>query len=128
MNKDFNDISIILGDYADEVQEEIRKVVKEVAEEAKTKVSDNSPVNVRRTKKRGSYKKGWRVQVEEGINFVNAKVHNKTDYQLTHLLENPHAKRNGEMWYPKKQHISPVNDWAQEEVEKKITKAVEGIK
>lgn len=125
---DFSDIKLILEDYTEEVQEEIKKVVKDVSEEAKKKVSDASPVNVRKTKKRGSYKKGWRVNVEEGNNFINAKVYNKTDYQLTHLLENPHHKRNGAMWYPKKQHIAPVNDWAQEEVEKEIIKAIGGIK
>lgn len=48
-----------------------------------------------RSKQRtGRYKKGWRSSAETSATGVEVTVYNKTDYQLTHLLENPHAISN----------------------------------
>lgn len=55
----------------------------------------------------GSYSKGWTVTKQDG-GYV---VHNKTDYQLTHLLENGHVIRNkyGEFGRaPAYRHIGPA--------------------
>ena len=55
----------------------------------------------------GSYAKGWTVTKEKG-GYV---VHNKTDYQLTHLLENGHVIRNKYGEYgraPAFRHIGPA--------------------
>lgn len=42
----------------------------------------------------GSYKKGWAVKVETDETGTTATVYNKTDYQLTHLLEKGHRITN----------------------------------
>lgn len=46
-------------------------------------------------------------------------TYNAKHYRLTHLLEFGHAKQNGGRTraFP---HIAEVNDWAQEEVEKRM--------
>jgi hypothetical protein len=51
-------------------------------------------------------------------------VHNKTDYQLTHLLEHGHAKRNGGRVAPKI-HIRPNEEKAVKEFEKRIKGAIQ---
>jgi len=64
------------------------------------------------------YKKGWRVSDINGKKIV----HNKTDYQLTHLLEYGHAKVNGGR-VAAKPHIRPV----EEQVIKDFTEGVEKV-
>lgn len=53
------------------------------------------------------------------------KIHNKTDYQLTHLLEKGHAKRNGGRVNPEV-HIRPNEERAVKEFESRIKGAIEG--
>lgn len=69
------------------------------------------------------YKKSWTSQVSRGRTEVEATVYNAKHYQLTHLLEFGHAKQNGGRTreFP---HIAPINDWAQEEVEKEIERCL----
>ena len=68
----------------------------------------------------GSYKKGWRVK-QVGTAKV---VHNATDYQLTHLLEHGHAKKNGGRVAPRV-HIKPVEEKAIEDFERAIREEIE---
>lgn len=83
-------ISQELRSYNQNVTDGIKKSVREVAEETREEISDKSP------KRTGKYKKGWRVKdVFEAANDIRLAVHNKTSYQLTHLLENGHASSNG---------------------------------
>ena len=46
------------------------------------------------------------------------------DYRLTHLLEKGHKSRNGGMVKARK-HIAPVEQWVQEEFEKRVREAVQ---
>jgi len=79
-----------MNEYYGLVGEELKKAVKGAAKKTVKELRSTSPV------KTGSYSKGWTVkQTEEKANRVMLVVHNKTDYQLTHLLENGHAKQNG---------------------------------
>lgn len=79
-------ISNILEEYADDFAEATQQAVKGVAKIAQQEVKAGSPVS-RYGKKKGRYKKGWAVK-EEVVNRMRADVviHNRTDYQLTHLL------------------------------------------
>ena len=60
-------------------------------------------------------------------NIVNIVVHNKTDYQLTHLLENGHVIRNKKGDWGRTRpikHIAPVEQWANSELPEEIERAL----
>lgn len=86
-----DEIAKIMREYGQSVAEATNELAARVAAQAKADVSSGSPALT------GSYKKGWAVKKEEGSArlYVIHKIHNRTDYQLTHLLEKGHAKRNG---------------------------------
>lgn len=114
------DIQDILEEYSEDIQEAINESAKEVAEKGANKLKQTSP------KKSGKYAKGWKVKVIKGNGYVNATIHNSTNWQLTHLLEKPHAIRNANgTWGTSKPkvHIAPVEQECIEE----FTKEVENI-
>jgi len=116
-----NDLSLSIArelkKYSAEIDESIQVSRKEVAKEGvKT---------LRRTslKKTGSYSKGWRVK-QVGIHSV---IHNETDYQLTHLLENSHIIRNEHGTYGRTEpikHIEPVERMVVQEFTERVEKAI----
>lgn len=76
--------------YSQEKTDELKKTIKKTAETCKREIQAASPVLT------GSYRKGWAVKVEyESASDIRVAVHNRTDYQLTHLLEYGHAGRGG---------------------------------
>lgn len=80
------------------------------------------------------YPKGWTVKNVKRKGKQIAEVHNKTNYQLTHLLEHGHAVKNGtgRIGADKKTkvdpyvHIKPVDTKAVEELERRIKEAIDG--
>lgn len=99
------DIKQILNEYSNDIQEGIQEVTYKIAEDGKNKLKVTSP------KRTGDYRKGWRVSKRSGKGFAHATIYNATDWQLTHLLEKPHAIRNqyGTWGTSKPQvHIEPV--------------------
>lgn len=107
------EINDILNEYSSDIQEGITADAQRVAKEAKAELKNTSP------KRTGEYRKGWRVKTEKGNGYVDCIVHNATDYQLTHLLEKPHLKRNGGMTTPKV-HIAPVEQKAVKQYERDV--------
>lgn len=106
----------------DDIMETVTKRVKgvvgtqmtAVAKETAQKLKNSSP------KMSGDYAKGWTVSKKAGSDVI---VHNKTDYQLTHLLENGHVIRNKKGEYgraPAHVHIAPVEEWAADELPRRI--------
>lgn len=85
-----------LQEYTDEVVEALEKTTKELADEAVGTLKQTSP------KKSGKYAKSW-TQTKQGGKRI---VHNRR-YQLPHLLEKGHAKRNGGR-VAARVHIAPV--------------------
>lgn len=84
-------ISDYLNEYREDIQEDVVEVTDQVTKEAVKDLKAQSPVG-----KRGSYAKGWATKVQKKGKLKYHKViWNKTDYQLTHLLEFGHATRNG---------------------------------
>lgn len=100
--------------YADSVIEEVEEAAKDVASEGVDMLKARSP------KRYGDYSKGWRVKKVKG-KYV---IHNKTNYQLTHLLEKGHAKVGGGR-VPPKVHIAPVEEELIEELQRRVMEAVE---
>lgn len=103
-----------LSEYNQEVTDGVKQEVKSVANECKTEIQQNSP------KLTGSYRKGWREKtMYESADDIRISIYNKTDYQLTHLLENGHAKVNGGR-VEGKPHIGPAERHAEEKLLKKV--------
>ena len=89
---------------------EITKDVKESAEAAANFAESELKREGVSPKLTGDYKKGWRSQVSfENSREIRITVFNKTDYQLTHLLEHGHAKRGGGR-VAAKPHIGPTEE------------------
>lgn len=110
MSSSFIDIKDILDEYSHEVQDAITNEAVSIAKDGAKKLRATSPKTNRNTPHRGKYAKGWTVSTKKGRGFVHCVIHNKTDYQLTHLLEKEHLTNNGGKYIPKQKHIEPVND------------------
>ena len=115
------DISKMLEEYSYEIQDGITELAEEIANEGKTKLKNNKNTYQVRT---GKYNKGWRVKTEKGARYVHSTIYNATDYQLTHLLENGHATRNGKRTREFK-HIEPVNDECCNSYEREVEELIE---
>lgn len=113
----------ILENYSKDVKEATNKAIEKTARQSVRKLKNTSP------KKTGDYAKGWAVKKErsrDGIYTIT--VHNKTDYQLTHLLENGHVVRNKKGVYGRTngiKHIAPVEQWASSELPLEIERELE---
>lgn len=109
----------VLNEYRDEVERSVAKIIPDVAEDVVQELH-TSPTPILT----GDYAKGWTyTQETSAFGRVSVKVHNKTDWQLTHLLEWGHAlKRGGReigrvQAYP---HIKQRNDNAEKLLMKKV--------
>lgn len=109
----------ILNDYSAEIQDGITKETQTIAKSGAKELRDKSLVNKKNTARRGSYAKGWTVKTEKGFGEIKCTIHNKTDYQLTHLLEKGHLTRNGSKTRAVV-HIKPVEESLKEEYESNI--------
>lgn len=114
-------VAEVLHEYREETAEAVKSSVKSSARVCVAELQTSSPELT------GSYKKGWRVKnAYESDSDIRVQVHNKTDYQLTHLLEHGHANVNGGLT-PGTPHIGPASDKAAELLEKDVKMKV-GLK
>ncbi len=103
-----------LGTYRQDIMDGLKRDIKVVAKECKQDIQKNSPVLT------GSYRKGWQDKVAyEDDEDIRVIVRNRTDYQLTHLLEYGHAKVNGGRieGHP---HIGPAKQRAGKKLLKRV--------
>lgn len=92
--------------YSNEVAEGIKKAVNDVAKETVRTLKTTSPRDT------GKYARGWTFKVEfESPEDIRVRISNRTKWQLTHLLENGHAKVNGGR-VDGKPHIRPAEQAA----------------
>lgn len=83
-----------LKNYKEDIDEEVVEVVDEVTRKAKDELKQTSPRG--EGSRTNPYYKGWAVKLSKKRTGVYHKViWNRTNYQLTHLLEFGHATRNG---------------------------------
>ncbi len=124
------DINEILGGYSKELDDAMYEEAKSIAKEGVQELKRVSPVNPNKTSHRGKYRRGWTMDIQKGFGTVEATIHNKTDYQLTHLLERPHVIRNGVgTWGTStpKVHIQPVEQQCIKEFEEELTRRIENL-
>lgn len=116
------EITKALEGYADDISVVVEEAANKVGKEAVEEVKQKSP------KKRGSYSKGWALKKDKlGKSKYSVKIHNKTDYQLTHLLEFGHATRNGGRTKAIP-HIRPVEQKYVKEYEQELKRKLGGKK
>ncbi len=117
-----SDLGKVVGEMRDEYRdytvEEVKGAVKEVGKKVVQEIHETAP------QKTGKYAKSWKAKVtSESSSDIHITVHSPTNYQLAHLLENGHAKRNGGRTraFP---HLAPAQDHAdtllQEELENRL--------
>lgn len=111
-----------LENYVEDITEDVKEVTDEITQEAVTELKQKSPR--RKGSRKKPYYKGWRKQQEkQNKGRYVIKIHNKTNYQLTHLLEFGHATKKGKETdaIP---HVRPIEKKYKEKYEKSITTVI----
>ena len=112
-----------LENYKEDIDEEVEEVANKIGKEAVAELKQISPKGARK-----QYCKGWSLKKDKtGRNIYVVKVWNKTDYQLTHLLEFGHATKNGSRTKPQP-HIKPTEEKYKKEFEKELKNKIGGIR
>ena len=113
-----------MEEYCQDVTDGVKADIKTVSKEAVSELKATSPVDKRKTGRRGRYAKGWKdTVVFEREYDIRVEVHNKTDYQLAHLLEFGHEVVVGGKvvgHYDGKPHIRPVEENLEEKLMEKV--------
>lgn len=113
-----------------EMLHEIPQKVDNVIDEAAAKVSKEAVKTLKATRPKrpggGRYAKGWTAK-KVGKQTV---IHNRTDYQLTHLLENghdviSHGKKVGH--FDGITHIAPVEKQVIEKMTEEVEKGIDNL-
>ena len=114
-----NEFTKIFKECTNEVEIGMLEASESVAKSTVRKLKSTSPKA--KGKNGGEYAKGWRVTDFRGKKII----HNKTNYQLTHLLEHGHAKVNGGR-VAARIHIRPAEEEAIKEYIEKTEKVIKG--
>ena len=113
-----NEILKALEYYSDDISESVEEVSNEIGKEAVEELKSNSP------KRKGEYAKGWTIKKQKSNKRkYSVKLYNRTDYQLTHLLEFGHATRNGGRTKAIP-HIKPVEEKYTEKYEQQLKERI----
>lgn len=93
-----------LREYSELADTAMKKAVRKTAASVRKEISENAP------KDTGTYAKSWATKkVTENSHKLEITVHSKNRYQIAHLLEHGHAKRNGGR-VAGKPHIAPAEE------------------
>lgn len=97
-----------LENYKEDIDEDVIETVDEVTKKARDELKQISPRG--KGKRSNPYYKGWSIKLSKRrTGEYNKVIWNKTNYQLTHLLEFGHVTRNGGRTKPIP-HIRPIEE------------------
>ena len=109
-----------LEEYAALATDDMKKAVRKAGSSLRKDISEHAP------EKTGKYAKSWTAKkTKETSITLEYTVHSKDRYQLAHLLEYGHAKRNGGRTQAQP-HIAPAEEAAVRQLENEIAKALGG--
>jgi len=109
-----------LAEYAEAATEDVKEAVKDAAQTVREEIKLKAPRDT------GEYAKSWAAKKQkETANTLSMVVHSTNRYQLTHLLEFGHAKRNGGR-VAAQPHIAPAEQVGIEQLERDIEQALKG--
>lgn len=115
-----SELTAAMSEYTADLTDAVKEAVEEETKEAKRELKADSP------KRTGDYKKGWSSKKSySGMYTQINTIHNRTDYQLTHLLEHGHVGRNGRR-VAAIPHIKPVETKMIERFIRKVERAAHG--
>lgn len=108
---DVDELQKALMEYLEDYEEDIFDGVKQVTDSL-TKDAVNELKSLQEPRLTGDYARGWTKQSKKQNKNqrYTVKIHNKTNYQLTHLLEFGHIKRNGTDRVKGIEHIRPIEE------------------
>lgn len=108
-----------LTEYKEDIEEDVKDTTDTLTKEAVTELKQTSPRG--HGTRKNPYYKGWsRQKGKENRGKYTIKIHNRTNYQLTHLLEFGHATRNGKTTRAIP-HIRPLEEKYNKLYEQSIT-------
>lgn len=124
MSIDVDDLEKAIMDelmsYSEEVTEQLKADVKQVAKECVRDIKNNAP------KLSGAYKKSWKLKTAyEDYEDIRIVIYSPKHYRLTHLLEHGHAKVGGGR-VEGKPHIGPATQKAEKKLIKKVKVSISG--
>lgn len=109
-----------LTEYAELATDDMKEAVKSASKTVQKEIKANAP------KDTGAYQKSWTTKkVSETSTKLHMVVHSKNRYQLAHLLEYGHAKRNGGR-VEGKAHIAPAEQNGIRQLQEEIERALRG--
>lgn len=107
-----------LENYAETTTCGVKAAVKKAANTVKKEISATAPVRT------GKYAKSWATKTTgENSHAIEITVHSRNRYQLAHLLEHGHAKRNGGR-VAARPHIAAAEQRGIEELEREIERSI----
>ena len=114
-------ISNYLNNYVEDIHKDVVEVTEDLTEKAVMELKEKSP---RGNSKIKPYWQGWESKIKiKGKLKYHRVIWNKTNYQLTHLLEFGHATRDGKRTKAQP-HIQPIEDKYQQEFVDLVTQKI----
>lgn len=111
-----------------EVDNVWEQIIVDTAEKSCKRLKKVSPKGKRKKKK---YRNGWKYTKDAPRGKFESTVYNKTNYQLTHLLENGHYivnKKDGVGWAEPHEHINKTYEEMKPEFIERMSKVGVTIK
>lgn len=109
-----------LTEYAELATDDMKEAVKHASSTVRKEIHANAPEDTRK------YAKSWTAKkVRETSQTLTMVVHSRNRYQLAHLLEYGHAKRNGGR-VEGRSHITPAEQQGIRQLQEEIERALGG--
>lgn len=116
-----------LNDYAEDIEDDVVELTDKVTKEAKDELVRISPRG--KGGRNTPYYKGWTVKLgRKGKSKYEKVIWNRTNYQLTHLLEFGHAKSRGTGRVAAQPHIRQVEEKYSKEFVELLERKIGGTK